>query len=225
MSQQEQRHFLIINTSFALLCGLVLGIDVGTVGQQLFSLSLIYNIVVGIWAYASGHQTWKNIWTFAFAFGCFNIFPDWFLSSYLQTLYYPDEGIFKIGSIGGYMPFLWAIPMFMVLGLYDILSHRLSSNTATLWVVCLAMLTYGLSEHCFKLLDSWQAQHVRYLVGNAAVYVLVAELQLVVGALFLYKIVSHKPFLYKIMAAFVLMIFYFGSLCFWWFLIENKLGL
>jgi hypothetical protein len=58
------------------------------------------------------------------------------------------------------------------------------------------------------------------LFGNAAVYVLIAEMCLMLAVFWLFEQIEHTPILSKMIAAFTLMLFYFGSLCFWWFLVE-----
>jgi hypothetical protein len=42
------------------------------------------------------------------------IWPDWFLSAQLEILVFPEDGLFKIGTVSGYMLFLWAIPFFII---------------------------------------------------------------------------------------------------------------
>jgi hypothetical protein len=190
------------------------------IGQKLLLLTLSYNLAVPLWAYIQRYKTWQHLWQFAAAFGVFNIFPDWFLSAYLKTLYYPNEGIFKIGTIGGYMPFLWFVPIFMILFIGQVLKIQKGRKTAYWAILSISAITYVASEHSFQLLDSWHAINVRNLFGNAAIYVLIAEMFLMLAAFWLFEQVENQSLLAKIVAAFSLMLFYFGSLCFCWFWVE-----
>jgi hypothetical protein len=216
----QVKDFIIVNLVFTGLCVLVLAGLSLPIGQALFGLCSCYVLMILGVIFFRKYQDWTNIFQFAFAFGLFNIFPDWVLSAHLKTLVYPEEGIFKIGTIGGYMPFLWFIPMFMILWGFNYLKSQSSRRGAYLMITAIGFVTFLLSEHCFKIMGSWYAaESVKNTIGNAAVYVLISEFMLIIYACFLFEMVEKKPFLAKIIAAFTLMILYMGSLIFWWFLV------
>ncbi|OWY22310.1 hypothetical protein C7N43_14200 [Sphingobacteriales bacterium UPWRP_1] len=213
-------HFRFVHIAFTVVCCMVLPLPGMAIGAKLLLLTVFYQLaVVGV-AFVKKQQLWQQLWWFYMPFGWFNIFPDWFLSAWLKVLYYPNEGIFKIGTIGGYMPFLWFIPMFM-LTCITLETEKKHNHPVSLLVMLIAgMLVFGLSEHCFKLLGSWHAQNVNILLGNAAVYVLLSEAVLLISGYYLFKAVQHQPVWVKIPAAFALMLLYMGSLVFFYFVVE-----
>jgi hypothetical protein len=216
------KDFIIVNSIFTALCVLVLAGFALPIGLALFGLCACYVLLILGVIFLRKYQDWLNISQFAFAFGIFNIFPDWFLSAHLKTLVYPEEGIFKIGTIGGYMPLLWFIPMFMILWGFNYLKSVSSRRGAYLIITIIGFVTFLLSEHCFKIMDSWYAaETVKHTIGNAAVYVLISEFMLIIYACYLFEMVEKKSVSAKIIAAFILMILYMGSLVFLWFLVER----
>lgn len=214
------RHFQFLHIAFAVVCVMVLTLPDMAIGAKLLLLTAIYQIaIVGV-AFGKNYTLWQQLWYFFLPFGILNVFPDWFLSAHMHVLSYPDEGVFKIGSISGYMPLLWFMPMFMLTFLGLETEKQLKQPVALLVMLLLGMVVFGLSEHCFKLIGSWHAQNVRVLIGNASLYVLFAEAVLLISGFYLFKSVQQKAIWVNIPAAFALMLIYFGSLMFFYFLIE-----
>lgn len=221
ISVNQYRDFLVTHILFAIICGVVLFfMNNVAIGQKLLGLTLLYNITIPVMAQRRGHRLWLQIWQFALPFSIFNIFPDWFLSQELGVLVYPNEGVFKIGTISGYMPFLWFIPVFLILYVGCVVERWFNPALAWVSVLLLTLFTFSLSEHCFQLLGSWHAQNIHYTIGNAAVYVLIAELILMITAFAWFKAIKDHGWARKIVAAFMLMIVYMGSLVFFYFLLE-----
>lgn len=214
------RHFQFLHIAFIVVCVMVLTLPGMAIGAKLLLLTAIYQLtVVGV-AFGKKYILWQQLWYFFLPFGILNVFPDWFLSSHMQVLTYPDEGVFKIGSISGYMPLLWFMPLFILTFLGLETEKRFKQPIALLVMLLLGVVIFGLSEHCFKLIGSWHAQNVHVLIGNAALYVLFAEAVLLISGFYLFKAVQNKVIWVKIPAAFALMLLYFGSLMFFYFLIE-----
>lgn len=220
MLSTDQRDFLWLHLGFGALCAGVLAVGLMPIGQQLLLLVLCYNVAVPMVAVWRQHRTWLPIWYFAFVFGLFNIFPDWFLAAYLQVLVFPDEGVFKIGPIAGYMPGLWFIPIYILLYVGQYLRQRTGAYGAACGVLCLGMAMFWPTEQFFKDLGSWHAQGV-CTVGQAAIYVLCAEALLSVAAFGVFSVVRQQHWLLKTAAAFGLMLVYMGSLIFFYFIIET----
>ncbi|HRI26563.1 MAG TPA: hypothetical protein PK239_04070 [Chitinophagales bacterium] len=215
------RHFTLFHAAFTVACLIVLPLPGAAIGIKLLALTLLYHVCFPWIAYRKQDIMWRQLWQFYLPFGIFNIFPDWFLSAHLQTLYYPDtEGVFKIGTIGGYMPFLWFIPMFVVTYIALMAEKKYGQPAALLHLMGIGLVIFGASEHGFKLLGSWHAQNVHFLIGNAAVYVLLAEAVLLLSAFYLFKLIAPHSAGVKALAAFWLMLLYMGSLVFFYFLVE-----
>jgi len=121
---EMERDFAIVHLIFSIICGIILFIPGIPIGIKLFILVIIYNIMVplvGIWR---KYSDWLNIWLFSFILSIFQLFPDWFLSAQLNVLVFPEDGLFKIGTVSGYMLFLWAIPFFIIL----FIGYRINEN-------------------------------------------------------------------------------------------------
>lgn len=213
-------YFRFLHIAFTVVCIMALPLPGMAIGAKLLLLTVLYQVAVVMVAFVKKQQLWQQLCWFYIPFGWFNIFPDWFLSSQLKVLFYPNEGVFKIGTISGYMPFLWFMPMFIITCIAIETEKKYKQPVPLLVMLIAGMAVFGLSEHCFKLLGSWHAQEVKVLLGNAAVYVLLAEALLLAVAYVLFKAVQQLPVWVKILAAFCLMLFYMGSLVFFYFVIE-----
>ncbi|MHA1885888.1 MAG: DUF6989 domain-containing protein, partial [Promethearchaeota archaeon] len=107
-----ERDALFTHLAFVASCIIVLIIPFGiAIGIKLLILVIIYNlliVIVGLWR---NYTEWLFIWIFAFIISIFQVFPDWILSAELNILAFPEDGLFKIGTVSGYMLGLWTIPL------------------------------------------------------------------------------------------------------------------
>jgi hypothetical protein len=69
----------------------------------MFTLVSIYNVMIPLVGYLKDHREWIAMWFFAFVLSLVMIWPDWFLSTQLAVLAFPDDGFFMIGPVSGYM--------------------------------------------------------------------------------------------------------------------------
>jgi len=139
---EMERDFVIVHLIFSIICGIVLSIPGMPIGIKLFILVIVYNIIiplVGLWR---KYTDWLNIWLFAFILSMLQIWPDWFLSAQLEVLVFPEDGLFKIGTVSGYMLFLWAIPFFIILFIGHSVNEGGSLNTTYLNRACSNIYIY-----------------------------------------------------------------------------------
>ena len=221
---EMERDALFVHLIFIVICAVILLIPVDLkIGVRLFILVIIYNLavpIVGIWR---KYSEWVEIWLFAFILSLFQIFPDWFLSAQLEILVFPEDGLFKIGTVSGYMLLLWAIPFFMILFIGQRVHERYSTNMAYLpylVVALLALLIFGMSEMTMWTLGSWHAQNVT-MIGHVAIYIIIPEVILGLSTYFSYEMIKDKNHWIKIPTAFIVMLLYLGSAAFFYFLIER----
>jgi len=219
---EMERDFIIVHILFSIICGIVLFLPGIPIGIKLFILVVIYNTIiplVGVWR---KYTEWINIWVFSFILSMLQLFPDWFLSAQLNILVFPEDGLFKIGTVSGYMLFLWAIPFFIILFVGYRVNEKVSEQS-TYWIVALiSLLIFGVSEMTMWTIGSWYAQNVT-MVGHTAIYIIIPEVILGISAYLSYRMIQDKTVWIKFPTAFIVMLLYLGSAAFFYFFFENVL--
>lgn len=131
-----EKDALFVHLAFIITCLLVILIPFNVeIGVKLFILVIIYNLLiltVGIW---QKHKNWLSIWLFTFFISLFQIWPDWILSAELNVLVFPEDGLFKIGTVSGYMAGLWVIPLFLIVFIGQQLQERYSRKVSYLSII------------------------------------------------------------------------------------------
>ncbi|TFG04952.1 MAG: hypothetical protein EU539_09955 [Promethearchaeota archaeon] len=223
MLNEIERDFILIHILFAVICVVILTLLISlSIGIKLFILVIIYNSIIPLFGAWRKHEEWINIWLFSFILSIFQIWPDWFLSAELNILVFPDDGLFKIGTVSGYMLFLWAIPFFIIIFTGKQIQERYSKQKSYWFVGLISFLIFGISEMTIWMIGSWYAQNV-HMIGNAAIYILIPEIILGLSTFHGYEKIKGKQMWCKILIAFVIMLLYLGSAGFFYFLIERVL--
>jgi hypothetical protein len=190
-------------------------------GIKFFILTLSFHVFLLIFSKFLRWFTPYKIWKFLIPLSLLLVFPDWFLSSVLGVLVFPEDGLFKIGTVSGYMAGLWAIPLFILIYTGIKLEERSVSIFGTcLWIAMLSLLIFGGAEACSWMLNSWYAQNVTQVKG-IALYVLIPEMILGVVSYLAYQGFSQSHFLVQVGIGFLIMIQYLGSLSFFYLVIER----
>jgi len=102
------RDFILVHIIFIGLCFAVLIIPIPiAIGIKLFILIVSYNLLIPLVGLFRKYSEWIKLWVFVFLISLFQIWPDWFLSAQLNILVFPEDGLFKIGTVSGYMAGLW----------------------------------------------------------------------------------------------------------------------
>ena len=213
--------FALIHGIFVVLCIVILLIPIPHgLGLNLFILVTSYNILIPVFGKIRGHDQWVPLWLFSFVLSLFQIFPDWFLSAELNILVFPEDGLFKIGTVSGYMLGLWAIPFFMILFIGHRIQEHYSTKTVYITITLLTLIIFSTSENTIWMLNSWYAQNV-LMIDHIAVYIVIPEIILGIFTFYGYSLIKMKPHWQKIPVAFVIMLLYLGSATFFYFLIES----
>jgi len=221
---KEEKDALIVHLVFALTCVPILLIPIA-VGIKLFILVSIYNALIPIFSYWRGHENWINIWLFSFILSLFQIWPDWFLASQLNTIVFPpNDGIIHIGgAVSAYMAVLWAIPFFNIIFVGQRIKERKSLNSAYIIVALVSFLIFTMSEGTLWILGSWYAQNVHLVFDHIALYILVPEIILGLSTFYYYEIIREKSQWIKIPTAFIVMLLYVGTAASSYFILEGIL--
>lgn len=217
----QERDAVVVHVLFILISILLISAPI-TIrsGVRLFVLVVVYNLILMFVGWLRKDDEWLQLWIFSAILSVFQVFPDWFLSAQLDILVFPEDGLFKIGTVSGYMLGLWTIPIFMILFVGEQIEKRYSPGKAVLVVAVLSLIIFGGSEQTLWMLDSWYAKNIT-MVGHVALYILVPEIILGLAAWYSYRIVKNQNLLHKVVAAFVVMQLYLGSAVSFYFLLEK----
>lgn len=219
--ETSEKDALVIHAVFSLICVLLLAAPMGLrSGIRMMILVIGYSIILAGVGWYRRDRDWISLWAFSAILSVFQVFPDWFLSAQLNILVFPEDGLFKIGTVSGYMAGLWTIPLFIIVFAGNRLEARYSTATASLGVGILSLVIFGGSEQTLWMLESWYARNVT-MAGHVALYILFPEILLGLAAWFGYKIVKNRGLVWKTGAAFCVMQLYLGSACFWYFFLEK----
>jgi hypothetical protein len=216
-----EKDALIIHGLFTLLCLIILTLPVNLgAGVKLFILVIVYNILIASYGILKKDSKWYGIWLFSLILSIFQVFPDWIIADILKAIVFPEDGLFKIGSVSGYMAGLWAIPMFLIIFICEKISAGISRPAAYIAAGIIAFLIFFISEQTVWLIPSWYAVNVK-MIGFSAVYIIVPEIILGLGAYRCYEEIRDRPHWMKVPAAFLVMLLYTGSVVFFYFLVER----
>jgi len=219
---KSTRDFIIIHLIFIGLCFAVLIIPIPiAIGIKLFILVISYNLLIPLVGLFRKYSEWVKLWVFVFLISLFQIWPDWFLSAQLNILVFPEDGLFKIGTVSGYMAGLWAIPLFLLcffgLKLKEIYSH----SKSLVLVGFLSFSIFVFAEQTMWMLQSWYPQNVTLLLGHLAIYIIIPEVILGLSTFYYFEKIKTQHYLMLIVAAFGIMLLYLGSASFFYFLFEK----
>ena len=193
-----ERDALLVHLVFVLACVAILILPIGIeIGIKLFILVILYSLLIVVVGLLRDYKEWIYIWIFIFLISVFQIFPDWILSAELNILVFPEDGLFKIGTVSGYMVGLWVIPLFLIIFTGKQLQERFSKRITYIFVIISSLLIFGLSEQSMWILQSWYAQNV-IMIGRLAVYIIVPEIILGVSTYYCYEVIKEKSHLLKI---------------------------
>jgi len=216
------RDFIIVHFIFTVLCFAVLFIPIQiAIGIKLFILVIGYNLLISLVGLFRKYSEWVKLWVFVFLISLFQIWPDWFLSAQLNILVFPEDGLFKIGPISGYMAGLWAIPLFLICFIGLKLKENYSYSKSLIAVGLISLTIFGLSEQSMWMLQSWYPQNVTLIFDHLAVYIIIPEVLLGLTTFYYFQKIENMNYLMLIVVAFGIMLFYLGSVSFFYFVFEK----
>ena len=219
---KQFRDFIIVHLIFVVLCFAILIIPIPiAMGIKLFILVTSYNLLVLLVGLFKKYREWVKLWVFVFFISLFQIWPDWFLSAQLNVLVFPEDGLFKIGTVSGYMAGLWAIPLFLICFIGLMLIEKSSHIKAFIVVGLMSLTIFGLSEQSLWMLQSWYPQNVTLIFDHIAVYIIIPEVILGLSAFYYFQKIKDNNYLTLIVVSFIVMLLYLGSASFFYFLFEK----
>lgn len=217
------RDFIYVHLLFAVVAASVL-LFPATIGTsaRLLVVVIAYNAMMPLVAMQRGHTEWIRIWLFAFALSILQIWPDWYLSAELGVLAFPPDGFVMIGTVPAYMAGLWAIPLFTIIYVGQLVQRRWADKWVLVIVGALTLAIFGSAEATMWMLPSWYAVGVT-MIGHVAVYIIGPEIVLGLSTYITYDIVRERPLWMIAIAAVLVMILYLGCAILSFFMIERVL--
>ena len=217
------RDIIYVHLLFAVVAAAVLLFPAAVgISARLLVVVISYNIMIPLVALQRGHTEWIRIWLFAFALSILQIWPDWYLSAELGVLAFPDDGFLMIGAVPAYMAGLWAIPLFAIIYVGQLVQRRWADKWVLVIVGTLTLAIFGSAEATMWMLPSWYAVGVT-MIGHVAVYIIVPEIVLGLSTYITYDIVRERPLWMIAIAAVLVMILYLGCAVLSFFVIERVL--
>lgn len=180
-------------------------------GLAVVALVLAFNILLPMFARASGHGHWFDLWAFLLPLSMFQVVPDWVLSQMVGILAFPDLGAPRIGTVPVYMAGMWVIPLFWVL---------LIARGSPALAGGLGLVVFAAAEWAAPQFGLWRPLSVRTWHGVAH-YVLLPELLLGWAAAWAYREVGSAGVLMRLIGAAAVSVFYTGALIVSYFLMQR----
>jgi len=216
------KDFIIVHLIFVILCLAVLIIPLPiAIGIKFFILVISYNLLILSVGLFRKNNEWIKLWVFVFLISLFQIWPDWFLSAQLNVLVFPEDGLFKIGTVSGYMVGLWAIPLFLICFFGLKLKEKHSLIKTLIVIGLMSLMIFGLSEQSLWMLQSWYPQNVTLIFDHLAVYIIIPEVILGLSTFYYFQKIKDNNYLTLIVVSFIVMLLYLGSASFFYFLFEK----
>lgn len=201
------REALAFHALFFIAAGVTLWLTpAGALGWALLWLTIAYHVALPTWALLRAQTEWLALWLFLLPLSVAQLLPDWALVRIAQTLVFPDHGILRVGdAVPLYLAGMWTMLLFPILLIAQSARHPF------LAAALLAVILFAAAEWAAQPLRLWHAQNVATVAG-VAVYVLVAELLLVLAALRAYRLHRRDAAPTRILAALGVSVFYAGAL-------------
>lgn len=178
-----------------------------TRGHNLLWLTLGYHLALPLVSLVRGHSEWLFLWLFLLPLAAGQVLPVWALARVAGVLVLPDLGQPRIG---GEVP-IYFLGLWMIL-LFPIMLLGQSGRRPYLSTALLALGLFASWEWAAGPLQIWHNRNVVALDGMA-LYPLIPEMLLAIGALWAYRHFRQAPILGRVLAALALNVFYTGA-CF-----------
>ncbi|MFX0075234.1 MAG: DUF6989 domain-containing protein, partial [Candidatus Hermodarchaeota archaeon] len=216
------RDFIIVHLIFVGVCVAILTIPIPFgMGIKLFILVICYNLLIFVIGFFRKYNGWLRQWYFVLVISLFQIFPDWFLSAQLGVLIFPEDGLFKIGPVSGYMAGLWVIPLFLICFIGSKVKDHSSHAKGLVVVGLMSLFIFVIAEQTMWMLQSWYPQNVTLLFDHLAVYIVIPEVILGLSTFYCYNKTKSQHILILIVVAFGIMLLYLGNASFFYLIFEK----
>jgi hypothetical protein len=185
-----------------------------SLGVSIWSLIIGWYTSIIVIACQRNHRDWILLLKMLVPLSIFFSFPDGYLASGLGTILFPDMGVGRIFQVTSFMPFMWAIPLFIS----TMVGRGLETRGAGLYKASIGAGFIGFviflaSEMILTRIPIWHPVEGSCTnIGNAAIYVLFPEFCLGLMTFLAFHHLSGGPYLLQVFAAFMVMCMYLGNL-------------
>ena len=191
---------------FAIAIPVALNVEGNALGLALVVLAVAYNIALPWVGHWRGHDGWVQLWKFLLPLSIALPCADWMLVERMGTLTFPDHGIVRLGgAVPLYFMGLWIMLLWQVCWL------ALATKKPYPVVAALSLGGFLVWEWAARPMNLWHAQDVLQIQGFA-IYPLIPEMLLAIGALWLWNVLGNKSTFQQITGALALAVFYAGAL-------------
>ena len=191
---------------FALAIPLALSNSAERLGIVVSALALGYNIALPVFGKWRNHGDWVRLWTFLLPMSITLPCADWMLVVRMQTLVFPDHGIWRLGgAVPIYFMGLW------IMLLWQVCWFASAVSKPYLFTAIFSLLAFLVWEWAARPLSLWHAVGVRQVAGFA-LYPLIPEMLLSLGAFWMWQQSQRKPWPQQLAASVSVSIFYAGAL-------------
>lgn len=167
------RAWIVLHGAFAAVAVLVLLLPAPAEGMRVLGLVLLYH--AGALVAARRDPTLWQAWTVLAPFSVIMVLPDWFLSSVLGILRFPDTGGPFIGTVPLAMAGMWTIALMPVVGAGIAAQDRGGRGVGTAVAAATGFALFVAAEFAAPRLGLWEPVGVA-MIGGVATYVIVPEL-------------------------------------------------
>jgi hypothetical protein len=201
------RDALVFHTAFfAIAIPVALNTAGNTLGIALMVFAVAYNIALPLAGVLRGHGEWVRLWKFLLPLSIALPCADWMLVERMGTLTFPDHGISRLGgAVPLYFMGLWIMLLWQVCWL------AMATKKPYPVVAALSLGGFLIWEWAARPMNLWHAQDVLQVQGFA-LYPLIPEMLLAMGALWLWNVLGNKSTFQQITGALALAVFYAGAL-------------
>lgn len=191
---------------FAIAIPVALSTEGNTLGVVLVVFAIAYNMALPLIGKWRAQDEWVGLWKFLLPLSIALPCADWMLVERMGTLTFPDHGIVRLGgAVPVYFMGLWIMLLWQVCWL------AMATRRPYAAVAVLSLGGFLIWEWAARPMNLWHAQDVLQVQGFA-IYPLIPEMLLAIGALWLWNTLKNKPYKQQFLGALALAVFYTGAL-------------
>ena len=185
-----------------------------SLGVSIWSLIIGWYTSILVIARQRNHRDWILLLKMLVPLCIFFSFPDGYLASGLGTILFPDMGVGKIFQVSSFMPFMWAIPLFMSTMVGSGMETRgAGTYKAAIGAGFAGFVIFSGSEVILTRIPIWYpVEGTCTHIGTTAIYVLFPEFCLSLMTFLAFHHLKEGPYLPQVFAAFMVMCMYLGNL-------------
>lgn len=182
----QPRRWLELHAVFAVVAVVALLLPVGPLGLRVLVLVVGYSVAVVLVALQSPDPVLLRYWLVIAPLSVLMVLPDWFLSSVLGILRFPDTGVPFLDTMPLFMAFMWTVALLPVMLIGYVVERDRGLGVALGAVVVGGLVMFTFAELIAPAIPLWQPVNV-WLVAGVAPYVLLPELGLTIATYLLVR--------------------------------------